>query len=293
MREGMRGKLQPLTLADIKAMDIVEYLHKVGHQPVRIRNADHWYLSPLRAEKTASFKVNQKLNRWYDHGIGKGGNLVDFAVEFYQCPVRQVIEIFSGDFFVHQPRAQQVPKIHVGADYSVQILDVKTITSAALLQYLLERRISRKVAREYCQQVSYKIAERQFFALGFRNDSGGFELRNSFSKVSSKPKDITSINAGGKIVSVFEGFFDFLSYKTFQLPTHNKAENHVILNSISLFDRALNFLDGHDHINLYLDRDEAGRRCLAAAMDINEKYNDASILYEGFKDLNEWLVNSF
>jgi len=31
----------------------------------------YWYLSPLREEKEASFKVNRKKNVWYDHGIGK------------------------------------------------------------------------------------------------------------------------------------------------------------------------------------------------------------------------------
>src|SRR5919199_1336957 len=65
---------------EVRQMDIVSYLSSLGYQPSKIRNHDYWYHSPLRNEKTPSFKVNRKLNRWYDHGIGKGGNLIDFAI---------------------------------------------------------------------------------------------------------------------------------------------------------------------------------------------------------------------
>jgi len=63
---------------EAKQIDLVDYLAALGHRPQKIRNKDYWYHSPLRDEKTASFKVNRSLNVWYDHGIGKGGNLIDF-----------------------------------------------------------------------------------------------------------------------------------------------------------------------------------------------------------------------
>jgi DNA primase len=65
---------------EARQMDIVSYLSTLGYEPAKIRNFDYWYLSPLRSEKTPSFKVNRKLNLWYDHGIGKGGNVIDFAI---------------------------------------------------------------------------------------------------------------------------------------------------------------------------------------------------------------------
>ncbi|MCE7070581.1 toprim domain-containing protein [Dyadobacter sp. CY327] len=68
-------------------------------------------------------------------------------------------------------------------------------------------------------------------------------------------------------------------------------KNHVILNSISLFERSRSFLERHSQINLYLDRDTAGLKCSLAAKAISEKYNDVSGLYDGFKDLNDWHVS--
>ncbi len=43
-------------------IDLVDYLYSLGYHPQKIRNYDHWYLSPLREEKEASFKVNRQKN---------------------------------------------------------------------------------------------------------------------------------------------------------------------------------------------------------------------------------------
>lgn len=58
-----------------RQIDMVEYLKALGYWPQKTRNNDYWYLSPMREAKEASFKVDRKLNAWYDHGFGKGGNL--------------------------------------------------------------------------------------------------------------------------------------------------------------------------------------------------------------------------
>src|SRR4051795_6727649 len=80
------------TIQQAKQVDLVEYLEELGYQPQRIRNNDYWYLSPLRDEKTASFKVNAKLNAWYDHGIGKGGNIIDFGILYHRCTVSELLQ---------------------------------------------------------------------------------------------------------------------------------------------------------------------------------------------------------
>ncbi len=63
-----------------KAVPITEYLARAGCQPVRVQGTDWWYLSPLRNEKTPSFKVNSEKNVWYDHGEGRGGTAIDLAM---------------------------------------------------------------------------------------------------------------------------------------------------------------------------------------------------------------------
>lgn len=50
------------SLQQARQTDMVAYLEKLGYQREKISNNDYWYLSPLREEKQASFKVNRKLN---------------------------------------------------------------------------------------------------------------------------------------------------------------------------------------------------------------------------------------
>ena len=132
MWERARGKCQRLTLAKIKEFDIVDYLLELGFEPVNIRNVDHWYLSPFRNERTASFKVNRRLNRWYDHGIGLGGNLVDFAVMYYQCSVREVFRVFADYLSFHRPMSLARPKSSTKQPRTIEILSTGILTSPSL-----------------------------------------------------------------------------------------------------------------------------------------------------------------
>ena len=69
-----------------------------------------------------------------------------------------------------------------------------------------------------CKEIHYELRGRKFFALGFKNQSEGFEIRNPYYKGCIKTKDISIIrHQNGEIqchVCIFEGFMDFLSYLT-------------------------------------------------------------------------------
>lgn len=86
---------------------------------------------------------------------------------------------------------------------------------------------------------------------------------------------------------VFEGFMDFLSAVTLGV-TGNA--NCLVLNCVANVEKAAGLLDSYGHIGCFLDRDEAGRRTLAAlAKRYGERVTDCSSLYDGCKDLNEYL----
>src|SRR4051812_44197306 len=99
----MNNKQLKVSLVDAKQIDMVDYLCSIGHTPTKIRNFDYWYLSPLGKEETASFKINRKLNCWYDHGIGNGGNLIDFAILYYNCTISEFLRQVKGNFSFQQP----------------------------------------------------------------------------------------------------------------------------------------------------------------------------------------------
>ena len=88
----MDFRKQRLSISDAKEIDMVDYLSGLGHQPATIRNSDYWYCSPLRNEKKPSFKINRKINCWYDHGLGKGGTIIDFGIRFHGCSVGEFLQ---------------------------------------------------------------------------------------------------------------------------------------------------------------------------------------------------------
>lgn len=60
------------SFSEAKKIPITTYLLSLGLEPARVRGIDYWYYSPFRQERTPSFKVNTRLNVWFDHGTGGG-----------------------------------------------------------------------------------------------------------------------------------------------------------------------------------------------------------------------------
>lgn len=285
----MEGQNQRLTCERVKQWNMVDYLSRLGYQPVRLRNVNAWYHSPLRNEKTPSFKINRRLNRWYDFGLGKGGNLIDFGVLYHRCTVKELLQILSGDtsFQSHSAALWQQEV----QDKGIVILEKLPLHSQALLRYLEARKIPLQIAASYCEEIRYRARDKEYIAIGFKNNSGGYELRSPFFKGSSSPKGITFIDNGGSHVSVFEGFFDFLSHRTFYNELDCPQTNHIILNSLSFFEKAQSIMARFQNKLLFLDRDISGQNCSLCAQAISKNYMDMSSLYKGYKDLNNWLVN--
>src|SRR5690606_10647385 len=96
--------------------------------------------------------------------------------------------------------------------------------------------------------------DKTYYGIGFKNDSGGYEIRNPYFKASSSPKDITTIRKNSKEAFVFEGFMDFLSFKAIYKNQPADNSDFVILNSVSFFGKARPFMEKHERIRLYLDR---------------------------------------
>ena len=79
-----------MTIDEAKRVRIVDFLAQLGHRAQYMKSEQYWYLSPLRKEVTPSFKVNDRLNEWYDFGEATGGDLVELGK--YLCETKSVSE---------------------------------------------------------------------------------------------------------------------------------------------------------------------------------------------------------
>lgn len=285
-----------LSCREAKEKDLVKYLSTLGFEPTKIIHDDYWYLSPLREEKTASFKVNRKKNLWYDFGTGEGGTIIDFGIRFHHCTVAEFLDKLKDSFSFHQPGYSHQTLAAGQKKKTQEVIAATLIQNPALCRYLNDRNIPFELANKYCKEVHYSFNDKSYFAIGFPNNSGGYELRNPLFKGCIPPKEVTTIPGNNaKEIMVFEGFFSFLSYLVFketnpsQLP--NLQADFLILNSLSLFKKSRDIMEKHDRIHLFLDLDNAGSKMAATALNWDRRYLDNRSFYQGYKDLNDMLIH--
>jgi hypothetical protein len=280
-----------LSIQQAKEMDMVDYLSLLGHKPALVRGNNHWYHSPLRDENTPSFTVNRNRNIWYDFGLGKGGTIIDFGVLYHKTTIPDFLQLLSEDnASLILPVISQRSKQKESDQSRIKILQVTAVSSQSLRSYIDKRGVSMHIAEKYCWEVRFELKGKNYFGIGFQNDSGGYEIRNAYFKGSSSPKDVTTLKTGCDRIAVFEGFFDFLSYMILQDQSGTPETDYLILNTLSFFEKSLTTLDEYKFVHLYLDNNNAGQKCTQMALAMGEKFTDQRSLYEGFEDLNDFLL---
>jgi hypothetical protein len=280
------------SLKEINSIDIVDFLAALGYKPRRISGPHYWYLSmlPDRFEKTPSFKVNRKLNRWYDFGIGIGGSLVDFGIRYFRCSIPEFARRFSADQLLTSVAQTDLAQIPPELP-TICLVDAHPIRSASLTRYLWERRIPLSVAHRYCVEAVYGFGSKTYNAIGFRTNAGGYELRSRAHKYSIGPKCPTLITRGSGHLAVFEGFFDLLTFATLYPLRPSGFPDLLVLNSAAFLHSQIPVLHHYHTILLFLDNDATGDRCTLEALDAHPGCHDCRGLYHGYKDLNDWVCN--
>lgn len=157
-------------------LDLVAFLTSIGYEPYKTSGANYWYLSPLRTEKTASFKVNTRLNRWWDFGVGKGGSIIDFCLEYYKTELSEVVQLLSTQVFP-QPPPSFSREVFLDQP-ALRITEIGDLSSKYLQSYLKNRGITVQLAASVVNQVQYNLNGKSYYGLCFQNDLGGFEIRS-------------------------------------------------------------------------------------------------------------------
>ena len=228
---------------------------------------------------------------------GRGGNIIALAQELYASDslpylLERIAEQAPGVHPVSFSFGKQTP-----SKPSFQQLEVVPLSSPALYSYLRQRGINTELAKRECREVRYLTDGKPYFAVGFPNRSGGYEIRNKLFKGCIAPKDITHIRQEQprETCCLFEGFMDYLSFLTLRLercPDRPEldGQDYIVLNSTSNLSKAIHPLGDYERIHCFLDNDKAG---MEAVQELREEYGlrvrDASHIYGGYNDLNDFL----
>jgi len=243
-----------------------------------------FYFAFDREEKTPSLLVNFIKNIAFDFGTGKKYDIVSLVQGIKLCSVSEALEYLSQFDFSFQQQICNITK----DESKYEILSISEVKHNALIQYLKERRIKNNI--HILKEIHYKISNKKYFGIGFKNDANGYEVRNKYSKICIGRKDITTIKNKSNNLRIFEGFMDYLSFIEMKKTLEEQLSDYVILNSVSMIFKLKKIIENYEKIELYFDNDEAGNRATNEVKQLNPYVEDNRILYQNYKDLNDFIM---
>ena len=262
-----------------------------------------FYFSPLREEKHPSFQINATANVWTDWGTGEKGGVIDLICRLKACTRSEALDFLASIVPSATLQYENVPARNVHGDRFLVMDEAGPLRSPALFRYAGSRGIPADLVSRFCEEAKFNFvgSNLRMFSIGFRNNSGGYALRNAmksrWSKVSMAPMDITTFDSSlmptpepsSSSVLVLEGFFDFLSLLV-MVPS--PGMDVCVLNSGSMLGVSKAYLSAHGKVYGLLDNDAAGdiymdrmRRLLpdSECVDCRGRYSE-------YNDLNDLLL---
>lgn len=295
-------------ITKLKEVSIVSYLASIGHRPTKESAGELQYYSPLRNESTPSFFVNPDKNVFNDFG-GERGDIIRLVSALHGIDFQGACRALTEWTASYKPlplselefpgTAPNPDRTTVSSDErssGIRLIKDCELRHPGLIRYAANRGVPFLLAAKYCREVHYENANRKYFALGFANDIGGYELRNRFGRQDFKacisPKGISTVRTpGSTAISVFEGFFDFLAalvYYGVDIPRCSV----LILNSTSNLKKAQATLTEYKKVYTFLDNDTAGRAATLQLQKWKFPVVDKSTIYRDYKDFSEMVSSA-
>ena len=305
-----------MNTAQAKKLDFPKLLSSLGFEPVKIvkQGAELWYNSPFRPETTPSFHTSFLNGKWIWNDFGDtGGTVIDFVMRYQSTDSKGALgfldAVFQGVIMPkHTPTPLAQPK------QASPIFQLDRVQPIKLMKDYLEnqRGINLDLANQYLVEVVFTNTEtkKQSYAVGIKNVSEGYEVRNPFFKTVVGKKHFTFLKGKkNDAVCIFEGFLDFPSciLDLSENPSDKMAKelllssekwallpDVIILNTASLKHPVLKFIQKQNYkfVHGFWDNDKTG---IAIKSFFEEHLGTHKViswnhLYQPHKDYNEAIV---
>ncbi|MGF7079725.1 toprim domain-containing protein [Mucilaginibacter sp. UYCu711] len=288
-----------LTAGEVKdTVSLADLLGRLGFRPAK-RSGKELYFSSMvcDSDTKSSFTVNEDLNVWYDHGLGKGGNVIDFCLLYWKTlsfseVLAKISETCQGTLCEPKPANELKRRRHAIKLPHYHIEELKDLGNNALLTAYLQQRGVWEMAHGRLQEIYYYIEDEKrlkkfFFAAGWKNEQGAWEVRNRNFKGCLGHKAITLVPGNDQRLVIFEGYFNYLSWL---IDHENENPTVLILNALSLLELGKKIARSFHEVDLFFDRDLAGHTASIAFAAAIPQAIDRSEAYLGYNDYNDHIV---
>lgn len=290
-----------MNIETLKKILISDFLSREGFFPVRQSGGQKAFRAPYRVDHDPSLIVNDRKGVWYDHGEGKGGTIIDLALRIYnttdvQFAVQRINKLY-GNISVEKLLNEYSQQQHE-PESRHQIVRVKPLgNNLAITSYLQSRCVleaafeSKRIFEVYYDYIDTSGGRKRYFGAGWKNDSGGYDVRSKYGKICINHKDMLFMPGKNDRTNVFEGMINFLSALKEQ--SVSMKDTTIVLNTLSLSQKAIERIgaDKTKEINLFLDNGKGGNKFTKLFATHFASLNDKRYLYKGFDDYNEKLMN--
>ena len=291
------------------SVSVLEYFRDLERRGIvrydRKRGKDEYFL-------TDNNKFSVTDEKYYDFKAGQGGKIIKAVMEMENKSWPEAIEFlkeFSKAYTVGSDDIAEKKQISkpttdppIAEPRNVFTMAIKP-NNDKLIAYFEGRGISKDILQTYTQQVHYhnKTSGKNYFGIGLKNQSGGYDIKNLLDKPYDKAKvgrsDMSVIPGSSKEMVVFEGMTDMLSFLQI-CKDANKPNTRtlVVLNSVTNTGAFIDQFNNYEgKIHLVLDGDKSGNDAtekilnnLPNSVDQRKTYN---ISETGNNDLNDYLIN--
>jgi hypothetical protein len=289
--------LNAINAKDIKnQVSLVDLLAKLGFQSLRPSGIELIYVSMIRhTDIIPSFSVNDKLGVWYDHGTGKGGNIIDFGLAFWKdLSFQEVLEkiVLVSNTELTLPTRSNENRLRKRSPVKIphyEILEVKDLgNNSEITQYLQSRGVW-QAAQGRLKEIYYYVEDQKklrkhFFAAGWQNELGTWEVRNLYFKGCLGRKAMSFIQGGESKLSVFEGYLNYLSWSA---ENPFATDSVLVLNTTTLLPPVIRKAKEFTAISLFFNMDRIGHQASIDFIQICPQAVDCSAAYIGHNDYND------
>lgn len=279
-------------LQEAKKVSLIGLLKELGYK-LDDTGSNYKMISPFRAENEGSFFIDKRRpNKWKDYGNGKSGDVIDLVQDLFNFTKKEAIDYLLKRQNITLPVFEPVKRDR----NAIEILSKQPLSDPWLVKYITDRKISLKTAQKWLVELTIrfpygKTPDRESRVIGWKNDSGGYEIRTRTLKISNSPKNITTIKFDEhKKLTIFEGFFSFLSYlEHYKTPITDGTV--VVLNTLSFLPQVISFYDKDWSVIGYLDNDKSGDRSTELIQQSGyAHFLDGRKAYYEYNDWNDLLT---
>lgn len=313
-----------------RSIPITDVCQALGLTWEKDSGGNAYFKSPkVPDQRTGSLSISASKSVWHDYATAESGDSISLVQYVRGTDFHGAMQWFEENFSfceteTQRSRSSAKPYTHntnttktngtglftspagsaQGAPNAVpqglEIIETRELYSYPLKNYLSSRGIPPNVAVPYVKEIRYSNAGKEFYAVGFPNDAGGYELRSGSFKGAIAPKEVSFIHgsiSGPKYLTVFEGFIDFLSALVY-FDVDQPSWDTVVLNSTAMVNHVKPLLRHYKTVHCFLDNDASGIATLSKLKAMSANVVDRSMIYESVvmtdgrpaKDFNDFLL---